>query len=138
MGNMRTTTGCSAGPWVTCAPLLSSTGQVGRGPDILGSPKTKPPCRDHCGQEGGRHHQGRAGPAEDGHHLGNFHHSLRAIFVPSSAIFRIHRGKKSEKSHLSFIPLFQPIGLAVMVAGVWIFNDMIIMPFVRRFILKSE
>ena len=35
-------------------------------------------------------------------------------------------------------PLFQPIGLVIMVAGVWIFNDIIIMPLVRRFILKSE
>jgi len=31
-----------------------------------------------------------------------------------------------------------PIGLAVMVAGVWIFNDIIILPLFRRFVLKSE
>ena len=97
---MRTTTGCWAGPWLTCSPLLSSTGQVRR--DILSSPKTNPSCRYHRGQEGGRHHQGRVGPAEDDHHLGSFPHSLRAFTVQSSTILRLHRGKRNySKTFLS-------------------------------------
>ena len=34
--------------------------------------------------------------------------------------------------------LCQPIGLSILVAGVWIYNDVIIMPLIRRCFMQQK
>ena len=86
-----------------------------------------------------RHDNVSVGPAEDRDRLAHLPRALGTLPLQGTGPLQLGGGivLVMNENDLHFLLLLQMVGLLFVIFGVWIYNDIIIMPFIRQAMKRS-
>ena len=87
-----------------------------------------------------RHDNVSVGSAEDHDRLAHLPRALGTLPLQGAGPLQLGGGivLVMNENDLHFLLLLQMVGLLFVIVGVWIYNDIIIMPFIRHAMKRSE